>query len=127
MGNLSDVSLASYAGKKKVLSIVPSLGTGVCAASTKVFNERASALPDTVVLVISADLPFAQKRFCADVAIDGVVPLSLMRGRGFAKEYGVMITSGPFEGVISRDRTGAGLRRGAGGARLARRLLGEPR
>jgi thiol peroxidase len=100
--DLKDVSLADFRGKKKILSIVPSLDTSVCAASTRAFNERVSALPNVVVLVVSADLPFAQKRFCETAGIDGVVPLSLMRSRAFAKDYGVLMTEGPLEGVLAR-------------------------
>ena len=101
-GDLADVTLESYAGKKKILTLVPSLDTPVCATSARRFNEKASALPNTVVLVISADLPFAQKRFCTTEGIDGIVPLSLMRSKHFAKDYGMLITSGPFEGVLAR-------------------------
>ncbi len=100
--DMNDVTLASFAGKKKIISIVPSLDTAVCATSTRTFNERAGALGDAVVLVVSADLPFAQKRFCEADGIDGVTPLSLMRSRAFAKDYGVLITSGPLEGIMAR-------------------------
>jgi thiol peroxidase len=101
-GDLSDVSLATYAGKRKILSIVPSLDTPTCATSTRKFNERASSLDNTVVLVISADLPFAQGRFCTTEGLDNVVPLSLMRSKHFAKDYGVLISDGPLEGVSAR-------------------------
>ncbi|MEJ5209890.1 MAG: thiol peroxidase [Burkholderiales bacterium] len=100
--DLNDVSLAKFAGKRKVLSIVPSLDTPVCAQSTRVFNEKAAALPNTVVLVISADLPFAQARFCGAEGIDHVITLSSMRGRDFAKDYGVMITDYPLAGLMAR-------------------------
>lgn len=100
--DLEDVSLRDFAGKRKILSIVPSLDTGVCALSTHRFNEKAAGLRDTVVLVVSADLPFAQKRFCEDEGIDNVKTLSLMRGRGFAKQYGVLLTDGAFEGITAR-------------------------
>jgi len=101
-GDLADVSLANFPGKKKILNIVPSLDTAVCATSTRKFNEQAAALDNVVVLVVSADLPFAQKRFCTTEGIDGVVPLSLMRSRAFAKDYGVLITSGPLAGITAR-------------------------
>jgi len=101
-GDLKEVGLADFAGKKKVLSIVPSLDTPVCATSTRAFNQKAGAMPNTVVLVISADLPFAQKRFCTTEGLDGVKPLSLMRSRVFAKDYGVLITNGPLEGITAR-------------------------
>ncbi len=101
-GDLKDVSLGDYRGKRKVLNIVPSLDTPTCATSTRKFNERASSLPNTVVLVVSADLPFASKRFCTTEGLANVVPLSLMRGKNFAKDYGVLITDGPLEGVTAR-------------------------
>jgi thiol peroxidase len=100
--SLQDVSLASFRGKTKVLSIVPSLATGVCAASARTFNEKAAAVPQAVVLVVSADLPFAMKSFCVAEALQDVVPLSMMRGRNFAKAYGTLITDGPFEGLSAR-------------------------
>jgi thiol peroxidase len=101
-GDLSDVSLATYAGKRKILSIVPSLDTPTCATSTRKFNEKAGSLDNTVVLVISADLPFAQGRFCSTEGLDNVVPLSLMRSKHFAKDYGVLIGDGPLEGISAR-------------------------
>jgi thiol peroxidase len=101
-GDLSDVSLATYAGKKKVLNIVPSLDTPTCQASARAFNERVGSRSDAVVLLVSADLPFAQKRFCQAEELDRVVPLAMMRGREFAKAYGVLITDGPLEGVTAR-------------------------
>lgn len=99
---LKDVTLADFAGKRKVLNIVPSLDTSVCAASTRKFNEKAASLKDTVVLVVSADLPFAMKRFCEAEGIKNVVSLSMMRSRNFAKDYGVLIQDGPLEGVAAR-------------------------
>jgi thiol peroxidase len=100
--DLQDVSLASFREKTKVLSILPSLDTSVCATSARKFNEKAGGLPGAVVLVISADLPFAMKRFCAVEGLQDVVPLSMMRGRGFAKDCGVLITEGAFEGIAAR-------------------------
>ncbi len=100
--DLQDVSLASYAGKRKVLNIVPSLDTSTCATSTRKFNEAASALANTVVLVVSADLPFASKRFCTTEGLKDVVPLSMMRTKAFAKDYGVLITDGPLAGLTAR-------------------------
>ncbi len=100
--DLNDVSLSKFAGKRKILSIVPSLDTAVCAQSTRVFNEKASSLPNTVVLVISADLPFAQARFCGAEGLNNVVTLSTMRGRDFSKDYGVMITDYPLAGLTAR-------------------------
>jgi thiol peroxidase len=101
-GKLNDVHLANYSGMKKLLNIVPSLDTPTCATSTRKFNERAQDLEDAVVLVVSADLPFAQGRFCGAEGIDNVVPLSMMRSRNFAKDYGVLITDGPLAGITAR-------------------------
>jgi thiol peroxidase len=100
--DLRNTTLRDFSGKRKILSIVPSLDTGVCALSTRRFEEKTVGLRNTVVLVISADLPFAQKRFCQSEGIENVKTLSLMRGRGFAKDYGVLITDGAFEGVAAR-------------------------
>ncbi len=101
-GELKEVSLADFPDKKKVLNIVPSLDTGVCATSTKVFNERLGDRDDVVVLVISADLPFAQSRFCEAENTDKVKTLSMMRSRKFAKDYGVLIEDGPLAGITAR-------------------------
>ena len=101
-GDLKDVTLKDYAGKKKVISIVPSLDTPTCAKSTKVFNERASSAANTVVLVVSADLPFAQKRFCGAEGLSNVVSLSTLRGREFHQRYGVDIQDGPLKGLTAR-------------------------
>jgi thiol peroxidase len=99
---LADKRLSDYAGKKKLLNIVPSLDTPVCATSTKSFNEAAAGRDDVVMLVISADLPFAMSRFCGVEGIDKVVPLSMMRSRNFAKDYGVLIEDGPLAGITAR-------------------------
>jgi thiol peroxidase len=99
---LNDVHLADYAGKKKLLNIVPSLDTPTCAVSTKKFNESAAQHDDAVVLVVSADLPFASGRFCGMEGLDNVVPLSLMRSKDFARDYGVLITDGPLAGITAR-------------------------
>ena len=101
-GDLADVSLAAYKGKKKLLNIVPSLDTGVCATSTKKFNDHASKHPNTVMLIVSADLPFAMSRFCAAENTRNVVTLSMMRDRHFAKDYGVLMTDGPLAGITAR-------------------------
>jgi thiol peroxidase len=101
-GDLKDATLATFKGKKKVLSIVPSLDTAVCATSARKFNEKAGSLPNAVVLVVSADLPFAAGRFCTAEGLKNVHPLSLMRSREFAKDYGVLITDGPLEGIAAR-------------------------
>jgi thiol peroxidase len=100
--DLNDVSLARFQGKKKILNIVPSLDTAVCATSARRFNDKAGRRPNTVVLVVSADLPFAQKRFCSTEGLHNVVPLSMMRSRTFAKDYGTLIADGPLEGISAR-------------------------
>ena len=100
--DLKDLSLADFAGRKKLLNIVPSLDTAVCALSTRIFNEHAKAHPDTVILVISADLPFAQKRFCGNEGLENVVTLSMMRSRKFAKDNGVLLENGPLAGLTAR-------------------------
>jgi thioredoxin-dependent peroxiredoxin len=100
-GKLVDVTLATYAGKKKVLNIVPSLDTPTCATSTRVFNEKASHLYNTVVLVISADLPFAQCRFCEVEGLKHVIPLSTFRSN-FAEEYGIKLVDTILAGLTAR-------------------------
>lgn len=100
--DLKDVTLDNFAGKKKVLNIVPSLDTPVCALSTRKFNEQASNMDNTAVLIIAADLPFAMSRFCDSEQLDKVVPLSTMRGTEFMKDYGVAIAEGPFAGITAR-------------------------
>lgn len=99
---LKDVTLQSFEGRRKVLNIVPSLDTPVCATSTRKFNEAASTLADTVVLVISADLPFAMGHFCASEGLENVIPLSLMRGREFMRNYGVKIADSVLAGLTAR-------------------------
>jgi len=101
-GDLREMSLHDFAGKTKVLNVFPSVDTPTCAMSVRKFNERAAALPETVVLCISADLPFAQKRFCGAEGIQNVVMLSLMRGRNFSKDYGLLIENGPLAGLTAR-------------------------
>jgi len=100
--DLKDVSLSSFKGKKKLLNIVPSLDTPTCALSTKKFNDHAKDRSDTVMLVVSADLPFAQKRFCSTENTASVKTLSMMRDRNFAKDYGVLIQDGPLKGITAR-------------------------
>lgn len=100
-GKLQEVSLASYSGKKKVLNIVPSLDTPVCAASARKFNEKAAGLENAVVLMISADLPFAQSRFCTAEGLKDVIPLSTFRS-SFAEDYGVKLTDSVLAGLTAR-------------------------
>ncbi len=102
-GDLNDISLASHDGRRRLLSIVPSLDTPTCALSTKKFNEDAKARPDKLFLVCSADLPFAMKRFCGAEGASNVIPLSAMRNPiEFARNYGVLIGDGPFAGITTR-------------------------
>ena len=100
--DLKDISLSQFKGKRKVLNIVPSLDTPTCAISTRKFNSVAAELPNTVVLVVSADLPFAQNRFCATEGLNNVITLSTLRGRDFHKDFGVMITDVPLAGLTAR-------------------------
>ncbi len=101
-GDLSDKSLADFAGKKKIISIVPSLDTGVCQMSARRFNTEVGKLADTVLLNISADLPFAQKRFCDSEKLSHIVNLSTLRAPDFGKTFGVRIEDGPIAGLMSR-------------------------
>ncbi|EKE75671.1 thiol peroxidase [Gallaecimonas xiamenensis] len=101
-GDLADLSLGDFAGKRKILNIFPSVDTPTCATSVRKFNEKAASLANTVVLCISADLPFAQGRFCGAEGIEGVVNLSTLRGREFLKDYGVAISDGPLAGLAAR-------------------------
>lgn len=100
--DLSDVSLGDFAGKKKIVNIVPSLDTDVCAASARRFDHDVAALKDTVLLTVSSDLPFAMARFCKAEGLTNVISLSQMRDRSFGKDWGVAITTGPLAGLMSR-------------------------
>jgi thiol peroxidase len=99
---LQNVTLDSFVGKRKVLNIVPSLDTPTCQASARRFNKEASGLANTVVVNISADLPFAMARFCSSEGLDNVVNLSTMRGREFMRDYGVKIADGKLAGLTAR-------------------------
>lgn len=99
----ADVTLDNYAGKRKVLNIFPSIDTPTCAMSVRTFNQKAGGLDNTVVLCISADLPFAQNRFCGAEGIENVATLSTFRNTaGFAENYGVAIKDGSLAGLTSR-------------------------
>jgi len=100
--DLSETKLSSLKGKNLVLNIFPSIDTPVCSTSVRTFNQRASSLTETLVLCISADLPFAQKRFCGAEELDNVLPYSTFRSDEFGKAYGVTIASGPLAGLLSR-------------------------
>jgi len=100
--DLSDASLGDFKGKALILNIVPSLDTGTCAASARAFNARIKEMGGALVLTISRDLPFAQKRFCEAEGIDAVVTLSELRDRKFGEAYGAAIIDGPMAGLLSR-------------------------
>jgi thiol peroxidase len=109
--DLSEANLQDFGGKNIILNIFPSLDTSVCAASVRRFNKEAGESPDTVVLCISADLPFAHKRFCEAEGLNDVIPLSVFRSPEFGRDYGVTFTSGALIGLLSRavviiDRSG---------------------
>ena len=100
--DLSSFSLKELNGKNVILNIFPSLDTGVCAASVRKFNELAAGLPDTVVLAVSKDLPFAHARFCTTEGIENVIPLSDFRCSDFDENYGVRMADGPLSGLLAR-------------------------
>ena len=100
--DLENISLAEYKGKKKLISIVPSLDTPVCATSTKKFNEAIGKEKDSVCIIVAADLPFAMSRFCDAESQEHAIPLSMMRTRDFAIDYGVLIEDGPLAGITAR-------------------------
>jgi thioredoxin-dependent peroxiredoxin len=103
--DLMDRSLSSFKGKKKLIATVPSLDTGVCSAMTKELNQFAIMHPDVAVLIVSTDLPFAQKRFCIAENVHNVCTLSMMRNKEFGKTYGVLILDGPLAGILARSIT----------------------
>lgn len=100
--DLVDVSLRSFAGKRLVLNIFPSIDTAVCATSVRRFNAEAAQLDNTIILCISLDLPFAHKRFCGAEGLTAVHSVSEMRTRGFGEAYGVRMVDGPLAGLLSR-------------------------
>lgn len=100
--SLEDRSLDDFKGRRKLISIFPSIDTPVCALSTKKFNDYAREHDDVVMMMVAADLPFAMKRFCGDEGLDNVKALSMMRDKSFAEDYGVLITDGPLAGVTAR-------------------------
>jgi len=100
-GDLSSKSLSDFSGKKKILTINPSYDTGVCQKTAHAFNEKVAQKANTVALIISADLPFAQKRFCVAEGINNAVALSSFRSN-FGNTYGVTMTSGPLQGLLAR-------------------------
>ncbi|MDA3876312.1 MAG: thiol peroxidase [Halothiobacillus sp.] len=100
--DMSEKTLGDFAGKQKILNIFPSLDTPTCAASVRAFNEKVGSRADTVVLCISADLPFAQSRFCGAEGLDHVVTLSTFRHPGFLTSYGVQLAEGPLAHLAAR-------------------------
>ena len=100
--DLSECTLADLAGKKVVLNVFPSIDTGVCAASTRHFNEAAGSLDNTVVVCVSVDLPFALGRFCGAEGLENVIPLSVFRNPEFGSGYGLTIADGPLAQLLSR-------------------------
>jgi thiol peroxidase len=101
--DLSQASLSDFAGKQVILNIFPSIDTGVCATSVRTFNKKVASLDNTVVLCISADLPFAHSRFCGAEGIDNAITLSTFRdGGAFAKAYGTLLVDGGFAGLNAR-------------------------
>ena len=100
--DLSELHLKELKGKKVVINVFPSLDTAVCAASVRRFNKEAASLPNTVVLAVSKDLPFAQGRFCTTEGIENVKPVSLFRSKDFAGNYGLMMVDGPLAGLTAR-------------------------
>jgi thiol peroxidase len=101
-GDLKDRSLKEFKGKRKLLSIVPSLDTPVCSLSTKKFNDAAKKHPEIICITVFADLPFAQKRFCSIEQVQNVLTLSMMRSKDFARHYGILIEEGPLAGICAR-------------------------
>jgi thioredoxin-dependent peroxiredoxin len=100
--DLQDVSLGNFKGKKKILNIVPSLDTSVCATSARKFNEKAKEISNCAILMVSSDLPFAAERFRSNEGLTEIITLSMMRTRDFARDYGVLLTSGPLAGICAR-------------------------
>ncbi|WP_300465250.1 thiol peroxidase [Desulfobacula sp.] len=100
--DLSEISLESFQGKRKVLNVFPSIDTDVCATSVRTFNKRAAGLENTQVICLSADLPFAHKRFCGAEGIENVVTGSIFRNPDFARDYGLLIEDGPLAGLSAR-------------------------
>jgi thiol peroxidase len=101
--DLQERHLSEWQGKKKVLCTVPSLDTGVCSLMTKHTNQMAKKHPNFIFLTISADLPFAQKRFCEGENVHNVLTLSMMTNKDFGKAYGLLMQDGPLSGLLARS------------------------
>ncbi|MDJ0832417.1 MAG: thiol peroxidase [Gammaproteobacteria bacterium] len=102
-GDLTSATLNDYTGKKVILNIFHTLDTPLCSDSDHRFNNLFINRKDVVVLVVSADLPFAQRHLCVVDDIHNVIPLSMMKNKQFGEDYGVLITSGPLEGLLARS------------------------
>jgi thiol peroxidase len=101
--DLKEHTLQEFHGRKKLLATVPSLDTGVCSLMAKHFNLFGKKHPNALILIISADLPFAQKRFCEQEDVHNVLTLSMMRDKEFGKDYGILIQDGPLAGILARS------------------------
>ncbi len=101
--DLRDCSLKTFTGKRKLIATVPSIDTSVCSAMTKKLNEGAKKKPHTLILIVSADLPFAQKHYCEREEVNNVQIFSIMRDKAFGKDYGLAIQDGPLEGLLARS------------------------
>jgi thiol peroxidase len=101
--DLKDCSLKTFVGKRKLIATVPSIDTSVCSAMTKKLNEGAKKKPSALILVVSADLPFAQKHYCEREEVNNVQIFSTMRDKAFGKDYGLAIQDGPLEGLLARS------------------------
>ncbi len=101
--DLKEHTLQEFQGKRKLIATVPSLDTSTCSLMTKHFNEFAKKHPGIAILTVSADLPFAQKRFCEQEGVHNVLTLSMMRDKEFGKAYGILIQDGPLAGILARS------------------------
>lgn len=101
--DLNDRALSEFKGKKKIFATVPSLDTGVCSTMTKRLNEFGKEHPEVAIIVVSADLPFAQKRFCEAEKVNNVHTFSMMRNKEFGLAYGLLIQDGPLAGLLARS------------------------
>ncbi len=100
--SLADITLASSAGKIRIIATIPSLDTSVCALETKRFNDEAKNLPNVEVLVVSMDLPFGAKRWCGAEGVETIKTLSAHRCTDFGNDYGVLISGGPLDRCLAR-------------------------
>lgn len=100
--DLSETAAADFSGKRVILNIFPSIDTPTCATSVRRFNEVAAGLDNAVVVCVSRDLPFAQKRFCGSEGVEGVITASDFRSGAFGRDYGVQIEDGPLAGLLAR-------------------------